>query len=267
MKVLDYYRPTSLADAYETLMRNPQNQIMGGGAWLKLSPGEITTLITLDGLGLEAIAEQPEAVLIGAKATLRAIETSPLIAQLQGGLLRDAARHVMGVSLRNIATIGGSIVGRFSFSDILTALLAMNAQLVFHARGEIALADYLLLHRPEKDILLWIKIEKDNAHSAFRKVARTRLDFAILNLAIVKTRATTTIALGSRPQGPVLAKRAMAYLNESANLTEKVFEQAARLVTEELAFGDNLKAGKEYRRHLAYVLSKRLLKAVNSDES
>ena len=35
-------------------------------------------------------------------------------------------RHIVGVQFRNCATIGGSIWGRYGFSDVLTMFLAMD---------------------------------------------------------------------------------------------------------------------------------------------
>ena len=36
------------------------------------------------------------------------------------GAVREAVRHIVGVQFRNCATVGGSIYGRFGFSDVLT---------------------------------------------------------------------------------------------------------------------------------------------------
>ena len=39
--------------------------------------------------------------------------------------MREAVRHIVGVQFRNCATVGGSVYGRFGFSDVLTLLLAL----------------------------------------------------------------------------------------------------------------------------------------------
>lgn len=266
MKVVQYKKPETIAEAYELLSSNQKNEVIGGGAWLKLASKSVECLISLDNLGLKEVSETAEFVFIGAKATIRDLEISPVVRALQGGLLAEAANNIMGINVRNIATIGGSVMGRFGFSDILTALLAMEAGLVFYDQGEIALKDYLELKRPKRDILLSIKIGKQEALSAFHKEARTRLDFAILNLAVVKTPNKITIAVGSRPMGAVLATNTMGYLAMKQHLDDHDLEVAAKMISEELEFKDNLKASAEYRLHLARVWSYRLLKAVIGNE-
>jgi len=262
LKVTGYSKPRTPKEAYELLKSHPKNQVIGGGAWLKLAGGAIETLISLEDLGLGSIKETSDHVFIGSMTTLRSLETSPVIQTLQGGVLAKAAGLIMGLNVRNIATIGGSVMGRFGFSDILTALLAIEAKLVFFGRGEIGLEAYLETRNPEKDILLAVKVPILKAVSMFHKESRTALDFAIINLAIVKSESKIMIAVGSRPQGPVLASKAMGYLAMRSPISAEDLEIAGKLIIEEIDFKDNLKASAEYRRHLAKVLSVRMLKAV-----
>lgn len=42
--------------------------------------------------------------------------------------MKESLRHIVGVQFRNLATVGGSLWGRFGFSDVLTLLLALDAQ-------------------------------------------------------------------------------------------------------------------------------------------
>ncbi|MFQ7552525.1 MAG: FAD binding domain-containing protein [Blautia marasmi] len=44
------------------------------------------------------------------------------------GAIRESLRHIVGVQFRNCATVGGSIWGRFGFSDVLTMLLALDTE-------------------------------------------------------------------------------------------------------------------------------------------
>ena len=41
--------------------------------------------------------------------------------------VKNAVKDIVGVQFRNMATIGGSIWGRFGFSDVLTVFLAMDS--------------------------------------------------------------------------------------------------------------------------------------------
>ena len=60
------------------------------------------------------------------RCTLRQIEQSEAVKKLCGDGIEEAVRHIVGVQFRNQATVGGSIYGRFGFSDVLTAFLALD---------------------------------------------------------------------------------------------------------------------------------------------
>ncbi len=54
----------------------------------------------------------------------------------------------------------------------------------------------------------------------------------------------------------------MEYVNNQKEITAEVIEETARIATEELKFGTNSRASKEYRIELAKVYIKRGLKEV-----
>lgn len=70
----------------------------------------------LSGLGLDTIEETDAGFSIGAMVTLRQLETHPGLEAFTHGAVREALRHIVGVQLRNLATVGGSIYSRFGFS-------------------------------------------------------------------------------------------------------------------------------------------------------
>ena len=58
------------------------------------------------------------------------------------GAVKEATRHIVGTQFRNLATIGGSVSGRFGFSDIWTLLLALDADVELYKGGRISLFDF-----------------------------------------------------------------------------------------------------------------------------
>ena len=120
-----YVRPATLQEALE-LNRKRSSTILGGGCWLRLGRKRIGTLIDLSGLGLDQIEERDGWVRIGAMVSLRQLETSALLKERFGSLFADMTGHIVGVQFRECATFGGSVWGRFGFSDILTGLLALE---------------------------------------------------------------------------------------------------------------------------------------------
>ena len=125
--IQNYVRPRSLEEAWE-LNQNKRSRILGGMLWLRLGNPSIGTAIDLGGLGLDRIEETETEFSIGAMATLRALEQHPGLSAYTNGAVRDAVKDIVGVQFRNMATVGGSIWGRFGFSDVLTVFLAMDCR-------------------------------------------------------------------------------------------------------------------------------------------
>ena len=121
--IREYVRPASLEEAW-TLNQKRTSRVIGGMLWLKMQNAAVGTAIDLSGLGLDKIEETPEGFAVGAMVSLRALETHAGLNKYTNGAMREALRHIVGVQFRNTATLGGSVYGRFGFSDVLTVLLA-----------------------------------------------------------------------------------------------------------------------------------------------
>ena len=65
----------------------------------------------------------------------------------------------MGVQFRNMATVGGSVWGRFGFSDVLTLLLALDTEVELYQGGLVPLEEFAS-RKPDNDILVRVHIRK-----------------------------------------------------------------------------------------------------------
>ncbi len=88
----------------------------------------VTTAIDLSGLGLDTITETEEEFVIGCMTPLRDLELHEGLHAYTHGAMKESLRHIVGVQFRNCATVGGSIWGRFGFSDVLTMFLALDTE-------------------------------------------------------------------------------------------------------------------------------------------
>jgi CO/xanthine dehydrogenase FAD-binding subunit len=262
MKIHSYHKATSLEDAYRCYLQNANNVIIGGGAWMKLATKEVDVAIGLESLGLEGITETEDAFEIGSMTTLRDLERHTELVTLHNGILSKCVHQIMGVSLRNLATLGGSIMGKFAFSDLLAPLLVVNTTLVFYKQGEVSLEEYLDQKVKSKDILVKIVIKKENGKGYFHKVSSTSLDFALMNVAIGVLGNQVKLAVGARPSIACLAKKAGEFLSKQEVVTAHAIEEATQIACEELKFGSNNRASAEYRKALAQVYIERGLKEV-----
>ncbi len=259
MKVNEYYRASSLEDAYQKLQESPKNAILAGGLWMKKMGQSYDTLIDLSKLELDKISETKDEVVVGSMVTQRDFEDSKIVSFLFAGAPAFAVREVMGVNFRNLATIGGSIMGRYPFSDVIAGLLPYDVTLEFYPKQEMSLEEYLNYKGKLNAILVAVHIKKGEGRGFFKKVKTTALDFPIVNIAVAKVNKEYRVVVGARPMVAARSYKAMEYLNNGG----KDFAKAAELAVEELSFMDNKDASKEYRVDLAKVYVRRGLEEVS----
>jgi len=259
MKVNEYYRASSLEDAYQKLQSSPKNAILAGGLWMKKMGQSYDTIIDLSKLGLDKIEDKKDEVVVGSMVTQRDFENSKIVSFLYAGAPAFAVREVMGVNFRNLATIGGSIMGRYPFSDVITGLLPYDVELEFYPAQKMSLEEYLNYKGKMNAILVAVHIKKGEGKGFFKKVKTTALDFPIVNIAVAKVNKEYRVVVGARPMVAARSYKAMEYLNNGG----KDFAKAAELAVEELSFMDNKDASKEYRVDLAKVYVRRGLEEVS----
>ena len=252
MTIREYKQAESLEEAWQ-LNQKKQNCILGGMIWLKMETINVGTAIDLSGLGLDTIEETDDRFSIGAMVTLRQLEQHPGLDAYTHGAMREAVRHIVGVQLRNLATVGGSIYSRFGFSDVLTIFLAMDCAVELYKGGIVPLREYAA--RPyDRDVLVRLIVKKEAAAFYYQSVRNSQTDIPVLTCAAARTQAGDyRFAIGARPLRAVLfeypADAALPAPERAAALAENV---AQRVVT-----GSNMRGSAEYRRHLAGVLTKR----------
>lgn len=251
MKIREYLRPTSLSEAYE-LLSNEVAVVIGGGAFLNLGDRDIDKAIDIGLLGLDFIEEDDSRFSIGAATTLRDIELNPIAKNNFDGVLSKAAASIMGIQLRNVATIGGTVSGKYGFSDMLTTLLALNANIELYKAGIMSLEDFLNSNI-SKDIVLKVTIDKKVSKATFEGVRKVSTDFSVLNAAAALVDGKLRLCIGARPGRAKLAKGAMEFVN-SIDSTEGASGVAAILAAEELTFGTDIRASEEYRKELCKTL-------------
>ena len=234
MTIREYKRAESLEEAWQ-LNQKKNNRVIGGMIWLKMEKINVGTAIDLSGLGLDAIEETEEQFSIGAMVTLRQLELDAGLAAYTNGAVRESVRHIVGVQLRNLATVGGSIYSRFGFSDVLTLFLALNASVELY-KGVI--------------------VPKEPAAFCYQSVRNSQTDFPVLTCAAAKTAEGYRFAIGARPGKAV---RFDLTLN-AAEMPELLADRFAAEVRAAIKTESNLRGSAEYRNHLAGVLVKRAVR-------
>lgn len=245
-----YVVAESLDQAYE-LNQNRRNVIIGGMLWLKMGRKKIGTAIDLSKLGLDLMEEDDEVFKIGAMCTLRDVENHYGLNRCFNNLFSKSVEHIVGVQMRNLATVGGSIYSRFGFSDILTALLCLDSFVELYKGGIVPLAEFIDMPY-DNDVLVRIIIKKDGRKSSYQSHRMSSSDFPVLNCAVSKKGNEWYVAVGARPGKAVLKQ-----LTLSEKPGNEEIEKAVKDVTNAMTFGTNMRGNMKYRRLLADVLIKR----------
>jgi carbon-monoxide dehydrogenase small subunit len=194
--------------------------------------------------------------------------------------VRDAVKSIVGVQFRNLATVGGSIWGRFGFSDVLTVFMALGASAELYKKGIVPLEEFVSLPY-DRDILVRIIVPKHgagNAGFAAQSVRNSATDFPVLTVAAgcfpdEEDAAGTSspcpgvrVAVGARPQKAMLLEDPEKILKDG--VTEESAAAYAAWAAGQVPVGSNLRGSADYRKHLTEVLVRRaLLKAAAAEKA
>ena len=248
----DYVKVESLGEAYE-LCKKRSSLVIGGMVWMKMTNVTKRTIVDLSGLGLDGIEETEDAFSIGCMCTLRQLETHQGLNRYFGGIFKECTRHIVGVQMRNCATVGGSVWGRFGFSDILTCLLALDAQVELYHEGILSLEEFAArpVRRDDRDILVRVIIRKDGRRAAYASQRNSQTDFPLIACCVSNLGRHWFVSIGARPGRARLAR-----------LVEDDFDTLARLAAEAagaFSYGTNMRGSGEYRHFLAETYTRRLM--------
>jgi len=252
-----YVRAQSLEEAY-ALNQARRNRIVGGMLWMKMAHYDADTAIDLCDLGLNAMEETSEAFSIGAMATLRDLEMHASLNAYTNNAVRNAVKDIVGVQMRNMATVGGSLWSRFGFSDVLTVFLSMDSYVELYKGGIIPLEQFSKM-KADNDILLRLIVKKTPGRFVYTAMRNQRTDFPVLACAVSEMDGEVRAVIGARPGRAMIVRDQQGLVKESA-------VAFARYVAENVPTGTNVRAGAAYRSHLVRVLVQRSITQLGGDE-
>lgn len=266
LTIKQYVRAQSLEEAYEKNQAR-SSRVMGGMMWMRQSNARIHTLIDLADLGLDTIEENDHIIKIGAMCTLRMMEGHEGLARMCGNTFKESVRHIVGVQFRNQATIGGSIYGRYGFSDVLTWLLVLDSYVELYQGGTIPLVEFVK-QKPNSDILVSIIIKKRKRRVRYESIRQSATDFPILTCAVVYGISAGTetwyFSIGARPMRAELLKKEW----DAAKMkSEQEVAMYAKEVARSFSYGSNMRGSADYRAHLAEVLIRRAMWSIVMEEN
>lgn len=248
-----YVRAQSLEEAW-TLNQNKRNRIIGGMLWLRLGKGSVNTAIDLCDLGLASIEENAEVFSIGAMATLRELELHAGLNAYTQGAVRNAVKDIVGVQFRNMATVGGSIWGRFGFSDVLTVFLGLDTYAELYKGGMVPLETFASMKK-DNDILVRLIVKKTPGRIVYTSMRNQRTDLPVIACGVSQVGGEYRASIGARPARAMVIRDEKGLLSGGINAdSAKAF---AEFVAEQAPTEGNVRGSAAYRSHLIKVLTQR----------
>lgn len=247
--VLAYHRPTTLDEA-SALLAESNRRAIGGGT-VAVPEGRIATesgieLVDLQALGLDSVSVSADRLVIGAMVRLgdlagTATPTNPDIPEIPE-LIRELARRELPSTLRNQATVGGTVALGDSDSLLLAGLLVHGALVHLHGQDPITLEQSLeecVGARVVTAVSIELDVDANEGGTAVAGTGRTPADTPIVAAVARRTDGELRLALTGMAPSPVLVDPSDA----AAGLEPP---------------GD-FRGSTDYRRHLATTLSARVI--------
>jgi probable selenate reductase FAD-binding subunit len=247
--IKNYHHPKTIEAALELLVQGSSMRPLGGGTILNAPSDEDFELVDLQSLGLDKIEKKGNNLIIGATATLQSLlDTKEIPVDL-----KKAIQHEATFNLRQTATVAGTLVSANGRSAFVTAMLALDAQLLFLPGEEkVSLGEFLAL-RAEKlqgKIITEISIPS-SINLAYEFVARSPADLPIVCVAVTRwSSGRTRVVLGGHGEAPL-----MVVDGKDQNDILPAIDSAYLLA-------DDQWASAEYRVDVAKTLTKRCLSKV-----
>jgi carbon-monoxide dehydrogenase medium subunit len=273
----DYVRPDTVDEAVRALASGgDEAKVIAGGQsllpLLRLRLAYPEVLVDVGGIDeLRGVRDSGDALVIGARTTHYQLVHDPLVAE-HAGLLAQATSTVADPAVRHRGTLGGALAHGDPAGDLPAVILVLDGTLI--ARGpsgerEIAAADffvdYLTTSLAPDEILTAIRIPKLGAGWGYwyEKFHRTAQSWATVGVAALARRDNGTVAearVGLTNMGTVPVRAAATEQAASgAEASRAALNEAAAHADEGTEPPGDLHGARDYRRHLARVLTGRAL--------
>ncbi|HEY0716377.1 MAG TPA: xanthine dehydrogenase family protein subunit M [Streptosporangiaceae bacterium] len=259
----EYARATSAGHALDLLAEHgDEAKLLAGGhsllPMMKLRLAVPSVLIDIGALDeLAGITTDGDDLVIGATTRHADVAGSELV-RAQAPLLAWSAAQVGDPQIRHRGTIGGSLAHADPAADLPLALTALGGSVEVMGPGghrqvtaDDFFAGYFETAMEPGEMLTAVRVpRRPDEPWGYQKFTRRANDWAIVGVAAAGGR----VALANMGATPLRAHAVEAALAAGADAAE-----AAALAAEGTEPGEDIHADRQYRQHLARVLTERAL--------
>jgi carbon-monoxide dehydrogenase medium subunit len=259
----DYVAADSAAHALELLVQHGEDaKLLAGGhsllPMMKLRLAAPSVLIDIGKVAeLAGISTDGDEIVIGATTRHADLAASELV-RAEAPLLAHSAAQVGDPQIRHRGTIGGSLAHADPAADLPMALVALGGSVELRGPGgtrRVTADDFFTGFFETSigggELLTAVRVpRRPGVPWGYQKFVRRSNDWAIVGVAAIDGR----IALANMGPAPLRASAAERALASGASAAE-----AAGLAADGTSPGEDMHADREYRQHLARVLTRRAL--------
>lgn len=278
IKDFEYFKPADIEEAVTLKSKyGASSKILAGGTdligRLTAEADQPDAVIDLKGIKeLKTIKVEGDKLVAGSLVTFTELANSKEVEE-KLPFLKEAAKKVASVSIRNRATMAGNICSCVPCMDSAPILTVCEAEIIVAGpQGERSIPSKEWFVAPREtsikddEIVVRISIPvpgRKNGQS-FIKLGRYKgEDLAQANVAvIVSDKNEYRIAFGSVGPTPIRATKIEELLN-GKKLSDELIFQAKELVEQEISPITDIRATKEYRMHMSKIMLERGLKAAS----
>ena len=275
----EYFRPASLDEALALLAEHggDAKPLAGGQSLIPAMNFRLATpavLVDLNGISeLSYITNDAGDIRIGGMTRQRTVERSALVSD-RVPLIAETMPHIAHPAIRNRGTVGGSLAHADPAAELPAVMLALNARFTVSSQAgtrEVEADDFFVglftTGVQPGELLTDIRIPPAPSRSgfAFQEISRRHGDFALVGVAAVVSLdavgncADARIALLSVGGRPMRAVEAAKTLIGQRPSVESIAAAADAAATKDIDPSSDIHASTRYRRHLAKVLTRRVL--------
>ena len=255
--------PESFARLFE-LLAEPNAVLLGGGtALVGQTRRRKRHLLSLKKLGLDFINFEEDVVEIGAMVTITSLINCESKGHSGLELLQQSAKRLASTFIRNAATVGGSTVACFRWSDLPAALLAsdttMNLRLTDGTDKAVPAAEFFQKHPArlfrQDAVLRSLSIPNTKGKGAFLKMSPLTYGYAIWDVAAFKPKegAGAKVALSAGVSLPCRLPLLEQGLDDGIKERKELEELASKDLGQLKIVGSRT-VSKEYRTIVAPVI-------------
>ncbi|MCL5961114.1 MAG: xanthine dehydrogenase family protein subunit M [Chloroflexi bacterium] len=277
MRDFEYFEPKSVAEACSILSEHEGEAkvLAGGQSLLVLMKERVYSpkyVVDLKGVvGLDEISRSNGQLQIGALATHRAVELSPLVKERCPSLATVASR-IGALQIRNRGTIGGSVCHADPAGDWAPVLIALGAQgRAVSSKGEKTVSfedfatDYYANALASDEILVEIRVPAGAScpQAAYEKFSLREGEMAMAGVAVAltmegqicKEARVVLAAAGPRPIRATQAEQALS----GNTVDSRAIAAAATLVREVAKPVGDIRGSEAYKKEILATLTKRAI--------